>query len=216
MMIKGDTSLHKGMRHRLVKELIAKGIQSDSVLNAISKVPRHLFLDSAFVKYSYVDKPFSIGDGQTISQPYTVAFQSQLLDTKPGCRVLEIGTGSGYQAAVLLELGVRLYTMERIKNLYVKSRQTLNSIGYNPFFFWGDGYKGLPQIAPFDRILITAGAKEVPQELISQLVVGGKMVVPVGDNSSQEMLLIERHSETEYTQNRHGEFSFVPMLLGKK
>ncbi|MFV0344968.1 MAG: protein-L-isoaspartate(D-aspartate) O-methyltransferase [Bacteroidales bacterium] len=215
-MIKGDSIQHKGMRHRLVQELIKKGIQSQAVLNAIGKVPRHLFLDSAFVRHAYMDKPFSIGDGQTISQPYTVAFQSQLLDTKPNCRVLEVGTGSGYQAAVLLELGVRLYTIERIKNLFTTSRQTLNSIGYNPFFFWGDGYKGLPQFAPFDRILITAGAREVPQELILQLAIGGKMVVPVGDNSTQEMLLIEKRSETEYTQSRHGAFSFVPMLLGKK
>ncbi|MFV0484384.1 MAG: protein-L-isoaspartate(D-aspartate) O-methyltransferase [Bacteroidales bacterium] len=216
MIIKEDSIQHKGMRHRLVQELIKKGIQSQSVLNAIAKVPRHLFLDSAFIKHAYVDKPFSIGDGQTISQPYTVAFQSQLLDTKPGIRVLEVGTGSGYQAAILLELGVRLYSIERIKNLHLKSRQTLNSIGYNTFFIWGDGYKGLPQFAPFDRILITAGANEVPQELLSQLAIGGKMVLPVGDGSTQEMLLIEKLSETEYSQSRHGTFSFVPMLLGKK
>lgn len=211
-----DNYLHKGLREKLVNEVRSKGIRNEKVLEAIGKVPRHLFMDSGFIRFAYKDQAFPIGSGQTISQPYTVAFQTELLDIQPLDKVLEIGTGSGYQAAILVEMGARVYTIERQRDLYMKVQVLLPKIGYKPMFFYGDGHKGLPTYGPFDKILITAAAPAVPVELISQLKNGGKMVVPVGGSGSQVMTLIEKKSESDYTTREHGLFVFVPMLKGKE
>ena len=208
-----DTYKHKGLRKKLVELIQAKGIKDTAVLNAIDTVPRHLFIDdNAFLKHAYEDKPFPIGAEQTISQPYTVAFQTQLLKVKKGDKILEIGTGSGYQACILLELGAKVFTIERQKQLYQKARAFLPALGYSPKFFHGDGYKGLPAFAPFDKILVTAGAPYVPEALIEQLKTGGILVVPVGDAQNQVMTSIVKISETEHEKSEHGEFSFVPLL----
>ncbi|MFZ5431313.1 MAG: protein-L-isoaspartate(D-aspartate) O-methyltransferase [Bacteroidota bacterium] len=209
-----DTPRHQGMRKKLVEGLKIKGIRDEKVLEAISRVPRHAFMDSSFVGFAYRDQAFPIAAGQTISQPFTVAFQTQLLDVFPLCKVLEVGTGSGYQAAVLCELKAKVYTIERQRELYVSAQQLLPGLGYQPAFFLGDGYKGLPTYGPFDRILVTAGAPYVPEELLGQLVIGGKMVIPVGKTDSQEMLLITRIGEDEYVTEKHGSFVFVPLLKG--
>ncbi len=209
-----DTPRHQGMRIRLVEALKIKGIRDVNVLGAIASVPRHVFMDSSFVDFAYRDQAFPIGAGQTISQPYTVAFQTLLLDVFPFCKVLEVGTGSGYQAAVLCHLKAKVYTIERQRELYIKAQQLLPELGYNPSFFLGDGYKGLPTYGPFDRILVTAGAPYVPDELCQQLVIGGKMVIPVGAGDQQEMLLIMRIGEDEFVTEKHGVFVFVPMLKG--
>ena len=211
-----DTFLHKGLRNKLVEHLSEKGINNTDVLDAINNVPRHLFMDNAFVNFAYQDKAFPIGSGQTISQPYTVAFQTQLLDVNPYQKVLEIGTGSGYQAAVLNELNTNVYTIERQKDLFKKTKEFLPSIGYKCNFFYGDGYKGLEKFAPFDRIIITCGAPQIPQSLIDQLKIGGRMVAPIGDGDIQTMHLIEKLSENETNITTHGEFSFVPMLNNKQ
>jgi len=211
-----DTFLHKGLRNKLVEHLSKKGIDNIDILDAINKVPRHLFMDNAFVNFAYQDKAFPIGSGQTISQPYTVAFQTQMLKIKPYQKVLEIGTGSGYQAAVLNELNTNVYTIERQKDLFKKTKEFLPSIGYQCNFFYGDGYKGLEKFAPFDRIIITCGAPQIPQSLIDQLKIGGRMVAPIGDGDIQIMHLIEKLSETENKITTHGEFSFVPMLNDKQ
>ena len=211
-----DSFLHKGLRKKLVDEISNKGITNNKILNAIMQIPRHLFMDNAFVNFAYQDKAFPIGSGQTISQPYTVAFQTQLLDIKPYQKVLEIGTGSGYQAAVLTLLDTHVYTIERQKDLFNKTKQFLPTIGYDCMFIYGDGYKGLPKFAPFDRIIITCGAPFIPKELINQLKIGGKMVVPVGDGDNQEMHLVKKISETETKVTTHGNFSFVPMLNDKE
>lgn len=209
-----DTPRHQGMRKKLVEGLKIKGIRDEKVLEAISRVPRHAFMESSFVGFAYRDQAFPIAAGQTISQPFTVAFQTQLLDVFPLCKVLEVGTGSGYQAAVLCELKAKVYTIERQRELYVSAQQLLPELGYQPSFFLGDGYKGLPTYGPFDRILVTAGAPYVPEELLGQLVIGGKMVIPVGKTDSQEMLLITRVGEDEYVNEKHGSFVFVPLLKG--
>ena len=211
-----DTFLHKGLRNKLVEHLSEKGINNTDVLDAINNVPRHLFMDNAFVNFAYQDKAFPIGSGQTISQPYTVAFQTQMLKIKPYQKVLEIGTGSGYQAAVLNELNTNVYTIERQKDLFKKTKEFLPSIGYKCNFFYGDGYKGLEKFAPFDRVIITCGAPQIPQSLIDQLKIGGRMVAPIGDGDIQIMHLIEKISETETKITTHGEFSFVPMLNNKQ
>ena len=211
-----DTFLHKGLRNKLVEHLSEKGINNTDVLDAINNVPRHLFMDNAFVNFAYQDKAFPIGSGQTISQPYTVAFQTQMLKIKPYQKVLEIGTGSGYQAAVLNELNTNVYTIERQKDLFKKTKEFLPSIGYKCNFFYGDGYKGLEKFAPFDRVIITCGAPHIPQSLIDQLKIGGRMVAPIGDGDIQIMHLIEKISETETKITTHGEFSFVPMLNDKQ
>ena len=176
-----DSFLHKGLRKKLVDNLRSKGINNNNILDAIMNIPRHLFMDNAFINFAYQDKAFPIGSGQTISQPYTVAFQTDLLDLKPHLHVLEIGTGSGYQAAVLSELNVNVYTIERQKELFVKTKNFLPTIGHQCMFIYGDGYKGLPKFAPFDRILITCGAPSIPDELLKQLKIGGKMVAPIGE-----------------------------------
>ena len=207
-----DSFMHKGMRKRLVEELATKGINDTRVLEAINSIPRHQFLDTAFVNFAYQDKAFPIGSGQTISQPYTVAFQSQLLEVKPYEKILEVGTGSGYQAAVLDLLEADVYTIERQRELFKDTKEFLPKLGYNCRFVYGDGYKGLPKFAPFDKIIITCGAPFVPDELLAQLKVGGKMVAPIGDSDVQLMHLIEKISETENKITTHGNFSFVPML----
>lgn len=210
-----DTFRHKGLRKKLVETVAHKGITDKAVLEAIGNVPRHLFMDSGFIQFAYRDQAFPIGAGQTISQPYTVAFQSQLLQVNKHEKVLEVGTGSGYQAAVLLELGAKVFTIERQHELYLKSRTLLTRLGYKPYFFFGDGYEGVPRYALYDKIIVTAGAPEVPQKLIEQLKVGGRMVIPFGGSSGQTMLLIEKLSTTEIRQTEHGSFAFVPMLKGK-
>lgn len=211
-----DTYKHKGLRKKLVEEIKAKGITEKQVLDAIEKIPRHLFLDSSFLEFAYQDKPFPIGDGQTISQPYTVAFQTQLLQVSRGMKVLEIGTGSGYQACVLMEIGAKVFTVERIKNLYDKTKPFLPSIGYQPKMFYGDGYKGLPAYAPFDRVIVTAGAQFVPEDLIKQLKIGGILVIPVGDSAVQIMTTITKISETHIEKKEWGTFRFVPLLGNKE
>ena len=203
------------MRRHLVEQLRNKGITDEEVLSAIGSVPRHLFMDSGFESHAYQDKAFPIAAEQTISQPYTVAFQSQLLQLQKGQSVLEIGTGSGYQTAVLILLGADVYSIERQHQLYRYSMRQLPKLGYRlKKLVFGDGYKGLPEFAPFDRILVTAGAKEVPKALLNQLVIGGRMVIPVG-TETQEMILMVRTSAKEFEKQKHGTFRFVPMLTDK-
>ena len=203
------------MRNQLVSTIERKGITDKKVLEAIAKVPRHLFMDSSFVDFAYQDKPFPIGADQTISQPFTVAFQTELLKVKPGDKVLEIGTGSGYQAAVLIEMKAQVYSIERQKELYTKAKKFLPSVGYVPKkLVFGDGYLGLPDEAPFDGIIVTAGAPEVPKALLSQLKVGGRLVIPVGDDV-QVMTLLIRTSEKSFEKHEFGDFRFVPMLKEK-
>lgn len=210
-----DSYLHKGMRRQLVEEIRRKNITSEAVLKAIGSIPRHLFMDSGFLKLAYQDKAFPIGSGQTISQPYTVAFQTQLLEVKVMDKVLEVGTGSGYQTAVLMELGARVFSIERQKELYAKSQRTLAQLGYHHVqFFYGDGYVGLPSYGPFDKILITAGAPSIPEKLPSQLKIGGIMVVPVGPDGKQVMTRIIRTGDDTFEITQHGNFSFVPLLKG--
>jgi protein-L-isoaspartate(D-aspartate) O-methyltransferase len=210
-----DSYKHKGMRRKLMETVAEKGIKDQRILDAIGKIPRHQFMDSSFDSFAYQDVPFPIGAGQTISQPYTVAFQTELLEIKKGDKVLEVGTGSGYQACVLAELGAKVFTIERQKLLYDKTRPFLIQMGYNIKTFYGDGYKGLPTFAPFDKILITAGAPDVPSDLLSQMKLGGLMVIPVGGEQGQKMTRIERLNEKEFNRSFHGDFAFVPMLKNK-
>lgn len=210
-----DTYRHKGMRRKLVNEIRKKGILDEEILEAIYQVPRHQFLDSGFLKYAYEDKPFPIGSGQTISQPYTVAFQTELLNVKPGVKVLEIGTGSGYQACVLAALGVQVYSIERQKKLYEKTRSFLAGMGFKINLFYGDGYLGLPAHAPFDGILITAAAPEIPECLFNQLKTGGILVSPVGRGDIQTMYRYIKSESGIITKERFGNFRFVPMLKEK-
>ena len=209
-----DTFRHKGLRRKLVETVRSKGITDENVLNAINTVPRHLFMDSSFINFSYQDQAFPIGAGQTISQPYTVAFQTQLLEIKSNDKILEIGTGSGYQTAILLELGARVYTIERQRELFLKAQDLLGQLGYKPHFFFGDGMEGKPAYGPYDKILITAAADEVPEKLLQQLRIGGIVVVPVGGRFSQSMIKIVKESDTEYKKTSHGAFVFVPLLKG--
>jgi protein-L-isoaspartate(D-aspartate) O-methyltransferase len=204
----------RGKRKRLVAELKTKGITDEEVLRAIDAVPRHFFMDPAFLIHAYVDKAFPISAGQTISQPYTVAVQTSLLQVRKRDKILEIGTGSGYQAAVLAEMGAKIYTIERFRELYLKAQQTLGALGYEADFFYGDGYAGKPQYGPYDGIIITAAIGEIPENLLLQLKTGGRLVAPVGDNSSQVMTLITRTAENEFDTTTHGTFVFVPMLRG--
>ena len=211
-----DTYMHQGLRSKLVKEIRNKGIVDERVLDAIGRIPRHVFMDSSFIKFAYQDNAFPISSGQTISQPYTVAFQTQLLEVEEGMKVLEVGTGSGYQCAVLVELGLRVFTIERIRNLYLESQIRLNKLGYSAHFLFGDGYEGSPSYGPFDRILVTAGAREIPPRLKEQLKIGGVMIIPVGPSSHQKMLKCIRKSEDDYEITSHGGFVFVPLLKGKR
>ena len=207
-----DTYKHKGLRKQLVKEIANKGITNKNVLAAIGKVPRHFFFERIFDAHAYEDKAFPIDLGQTISQPFTVAFQSEKLNVKAGQKVLEIGTGSGYQACVLIELGAEVYTVEYHKKLYRKAIRLLPAMGYQPHMYHGDGSKGLPQFAPYDRIIVTAGASDVPVELIEQLRVGGLLVIPVGSKALQSMLVVEKISENKVRGEAHDHFRFVPLL----
>lgn len=211
-----DTYRHKGLRKKLVDIVRGKGISDEKVLNAINNIPRHFFLDSAFDEVAYEDRAFPIGEGQTISQPYTVAYQSQLLETKNFHKVLEIGTGSAYQAVVLAELGVQVYTIERQKKLFTDNKN-FNFLKKYPSikFFYGDGYEGLPTYAPFDRVLITAAAPEIPQKLIQQLKPGGMMVIPLGGGDVQQMMRLTKLENGALKEEVFDNFSFVPMLGGK-
>ena len=207
-----DTSKHQGLRNQLAKVLLAKGIVDENVLNAVRKIPRHLFIDSSFESHAYQDKAFPIAADQTISMPYTVAFQSQTLEVKNGDKILEIGTGSGYQTAVLLELKAEVYSIERQHELFKKTSLFLPKLGYKPKkFIFGDGYKGLPEQAPFDKIIVTAGAPYVPKPLLAQLKIGGMLLIPVGDKT-QIMTLFIRKSAKEFEKQELGDFAFVPML----
>ncbi len=210
-----DTFKHQGMRNQLANVLEAKGITDTKVLEAIRTIPRHLFLDSGFEDHAYQDKAFPIGAEQTISQPYTVAFQTELLQPKPNDKILEIGTGSGYQTAVLLHLKAQVYTVERQSELFKKTKRFFTKTGYRPKkVIFGDGYKGLEKEAPFDGIIVTAGAPETPKALLSQLKIGGRLVIPVG-LENQEMTLYIRKSEKEFEKKVLGSFRFVPLLEDK-
>lgn len=211
-----DSFLHQGLRRKLVEQVRGKGIRDEAVLGALMRVPRHLFMDSGFLKFAYSDKAFPIASGQTISQPYTVAFQTELLQVGEHDKVLEVGTGSGYQAAVLAELGARVYTIERIRTLSQAANLLLGELGYPVKFFVTDGYQGLPAFAPFDRILVTAGARELPERLKYQLTLGGILVAPVGPPDCQTMTRCVRTAEDDFTITTHGSFVFVPMREGVK
>lgn len=203
------------MRNKLAEVLIEKGIADKKTLDAIRTIPRHFFMDSSFEHYAYQDKAFPIAAGQTISQPYTVAFQTELLEVKSGHKILEIGTGSGYQTAVLLKLKAQVYTIERQQELFKKTKLFFGKMGYRPKkLIFGDGYKGLPEEAPFDSIIVTAGAPETPKALLGQLKVGGRLVIPVGDED-QIMTLYVRTSATEFEKKEFGNFRFVPLLEDK-
>ena len=210
-----DTAKHQGLRNQLVKLLEEKNITDSTVLEAIKKVPRHLFFNSSFADYAYQDKAFPIGAGQTISQPYTVAFQSQLLEVKKGHKILEIGTGSGYQTAVLCTMGAIVYSVERQNELFKQTSVLLPKLGIRPkLLTFGDGYKGLPNHAPFDSIIVTAGAPIIPKPLMAQLKIGGRLVIPLGEEV-QIMTLLIRKNEAQFEKHEFGEFRFVPLLEDK-
>ena len=209
-----DSYRTKGMRRNLVKILVEKGIRDEAVLKAIQSVPRHYFFEKAFLEHAYQDKAFPIGEGQTISQPYTVAFQSQLLEIKPNDKVLEIGTGSGYQCCILLEMGAKVYTIEYNKVLHQQAKRFLNQMGYQARFQLGDGSQGWPTFAPYDKIIVTAGAPNLPGALVEQLKPGGILVIPVGDEEHQQMIKIRKGLDGKIKQESHDFFRFVP-LVGK-
>lgn len=207
-----DSYRHKGMRRQLIDTLKEKGITNRAVLEAFDKVPRHFFLDSSFVHQAYTDIAFRIGAGQTISQPYTVAFQTSLLEIEKGDKVLEIGTGSGFQTAILCALGVKVISIERQKELFIKAKAIITELGLNPKLYYGDGYKGKEVFAPYDSILVTCGAPSIPDALKKQLKIGGRIVIPIGEDKVQVMYRITRLAEEEWKTETFGEFSFVPML----
>src|SRR5258706_5876244 len=206
-----DNYKQRGLRNKLVKKLRLKGIKDEAVLTALGNVPRHVFFDDALLAHAYEDKAFPIGEGQTISQPYTVAFQTEKLEVKRGQKVLEIGTGSGYQAAILLELGAKVYTIEFNRTLYEKTKNFLPLFGYHPYFFYGDGSKGIPAKAPFDKIIVTAGAPVVPSALTNQLSENGILIIPVGDRETQKMLKITK-KDGKLLKEEFNQFAFVPLL----
>ncbi len=207
-----DNYREKGARKKLVEHLKSRGIQDEQVLQAIGKVPRHFFFDETFWIQAYKDIAFPIGDGQTISQPYTVAYQSELLHVQKGDKVLEIGTGSGYQTCILLELGAEVFTIERQVNLYNRTIQVLPYMGYKPHFFCGDGSKGIAEHAPYDKIIVTAGAPFVPEIMLKQLKIGGQVVIPVGDEKEQKMVTIIRVAENDFDRIELDTFRFVPLV----
>ena len=210
-----NTDKHHGLRNQLVSLLKEKGIVDKYVLEAINKIPRHLFLNSTFADFAYQDKAFPIGEGQTISQPYTVAFQTQLLEVKKDHKILEIGTGSGYQTAVLFLMGAKVYSVERQNKLFKQTSLLLPKLGIRPkHLSFGDGYKGLPEHAPFDSIIVTAGAPTIPQALMAQLKIGGRLVIPLGEEK-QIMTLLIRKNETQFEKHEFGDFKFVPLLENK-
>ncbi len=215
-MLQTDTYRHKGMRRQLVEELRSKNLFSEEVLEAIQRIPRHFFLDKAFEEWAYQDKPFPIGHEQTISQPFTVALMTQHLQVKKREKILEIGTGSGYQAAILATLGARIYTIERVRALYLSSKALLKEMKFpNIQFFYKDGYLGLPSFAPYDKIIVTAGAPEIPSLLLQQLSIGGIMLVPTGVEI-QKLLRIERTGEKSWETKDLGNVKFVPFLAGTR
>ena len=207
-----DTAKHQGLRNQLISVLKNKGITDRSVLDAIQKIPRHLFLNSSFEDYAYQDKAFPIGAGQTISQPYTVAYQTELLHIQKGDKVLEIGTGSGYQTCILMELGAEVFTIERQPNIYQHTIKVLPGMGYKANFYLGDGSKGIEDHAPYDKIIVTAGAPFVPEILLKQLKIGGILVIPVGDEKTQKMITVIRASENDYDKIELDTFRFVPLV----
>ena len=207
-----DNYRTKGLRKKLIKELESLGIQDKNVLNAINSIPRHVFMDSAFIEHAYQNKAFPIGYGQTISHPYTVAYQTELLEIKKEDKILEIGTGSGYQACVLIEMEARVYSIEKIQKLHTTTKKLLQKLNYNPNMFRGDGTLGLPGYAPFDKIIVTAGAPIVPQALLEQLKINGILVIPVGDRNEQKMLRITKISDTETRSETYHNFKFVPLI----
>lgn len=212
-----DTYRHKGLRKKLIEGIREKGITNDDVLDAMMRIPRHYFLDTALEEIAYQDRAFPIHEGQTISQPYTVAYQTQLLEVKEYERILEIGTGSGYQAMVLAELGANVFTIERQKKLYDENKNFILRSKYPSIkYFYGDGFEGLPTFAPFDKIIITAAAPVIPPKLIEQLKTGGKMVIPLDENGSQKMMRITKEPNGELSEETFADFSFVPMLKGKQ
>jgi protein-L-isoaspartate(D-aspartate) O-methyltransferase len=206
-----DNYRQRGLRQKLVKKLAEKGIKDQRVLAAIQKVPRHVFFENALLEHAYQDKAFPIGEGQTISQPSTVAFQTEMLEVKPGDKVLEIGTGSGYQACILLEMGATVYTIEYNRKLYEMTRELLPQMGYRPFFFYGDGSKGLPAKAPYNKIVVTAGAPVIPTALTEQLTEGGILIIPVGDRETQVMVRV-RKKDGKLLREEFANFAFVPLL----
>ena len=210
-----DTFKHKGMRRQLIAELKEKGIHDERILNAFDAIPRHFFLDLVFELQAYTNQAFQIGAGQTISHPFTVAFQTQLLELSKGERVLEIGTGSGFQTCILCELGVKVVSIERQRELHVKAKRFFQHFNFNPRTIYGDGYAGWPALAPYDKILVTCGAPDIPIELLRQLKVGGIMVIPVGEGASQKMLKVVKNDEKNVDVIEYGTFSFVPMLENK-
>lgn len=210
-----DTFRHKGLRKKLVEIVRQKGIADKNVLMAMEEVPRHWFFDSGFLEFAYEDKAFPIGAGQTISQPYTVAFQTQLLQVKRGDKILEVGTGSGYQASILYQMGAKVFSVERQRSLYTKTKSMLPAAGFMVKVFFGDGYKGLSAFAPFDKIIVTAGAPFIPEDLTNQLKPGGIMVIPVDDGDAQLMTTLTKLQDGKIKTNQHGRFRFVP-LLGDK
>tara|TARA_Y100000385_G_scaffold258811_1_gene287078 strand:- start:5429 stop:6046 length:618 start_codon:yes stop_codon:yes gene_type:complete len=203
------------MRRQLVRELNEKGIKDKRVLDAFEAIPRHFFLDNAFAEQAYTNMPFQIGSGQTISHPYTVAFQTELLDIQKGDKILEIGSGSGFQTCMLCEMGAKVYSIERHKELHLKAQRMVRKLNYIARMSFGDGYKGLPTFAPFDKIIITCGAPNIPQDLLDQLKIGGIMVIPVGEGAEQQMKLVTKTSNEDYSVQDLGVFSFVPMLENK-
>lgn len=209
--MKGDSFKNKGMRLRLIDDLRNKGIQNETVLTAMEEIPRHIFMDSALENFGYQDLAFPIGFEQTISQPYTVARQTELLEVKKGHKVLEIGTGSAYQSWVLYKVGAVVHSIERIEGLHKKAKQLIETYNIGVNTYLGDGFAGLPELAPFDRIIVTCGAPHIPEALLEQLAVGGIMVIPVGDGKTQTMKKIVRKSENSFSQSEYGDFSFVPM-----
>ncbi len=215
-MLPEDNYRHKGLRKKLVEGIKEKGISDARVLKALETVPRHLFLDNAFLEFAYQDKAFPIGAGQTISQPYTVAFQTELLQLKKGEKVLEIGTGSGYQTSVLMEMGAKVYSIERQKELFDKTKRLLQQLNYTSAkLFYGDGYKGIPTFAPFDKVLVTAGAPFIPEALLEQLKIGGILVIPLGEGEVQIMTSVIKKGPSDFQTDEFGEFRFVPLLEEK-
>jgi protein-L-isoaspartate(D-aspartate) O-methyltransferase len=210
-----DSYRHKGLRRQLIEEIKAKGIKDEKVIEAMSILPRHFFLEKAFEEHAYADKAFPIGNDQTISQPYTVAYMTSLLDVKKGDKILEIGTGSGYQAALLATLGARVYTVERQEELYKKTKELLKALNFNTLrCFFGDGSVGLADYAPYDKIIVTAGAPVIPDALKEQLAIDGVLIIPVGENDGQRMYYIKRINEIEYESKALDKFRFVPFLSG--
>lgn len=207
-----DSYRHKGMRRKLIDALRERGIKDELVLEAFNSVPRHFFLDLAFVNQAYSNTAFQIGAGQTISHPYTVAFQTELLNVKKGDRILEIGTGSGFQTAILCALGARVVSIERQRELFQKAKRIIHKLGYTPKLFYGDGYKGKPSYAPYDSIIVTCGAPYMPEVLKEQVRPGGKIVIPIGEGTQQIMTVYEYLSDGEWEKSEYGDFSFVPML----